>query len=303
MKLAPVKHIELKWITSSLADGRCSSSSRVSAKHLQEGREAVGSVTVGLQLLLCVTAVLIFEGRNKHTIQVTLTLNFISTWSIRRVFCAAWAASTIPAWDFCRNPFPVLLCMPVQTSSVSLLDGNTACWLVRCSSGPVLAHRSNFLPLPQIIFSPCDNLHSNNTVWNPHKCLFVVVCFCFFIFISYFVDTYLYLHSLWDGWLCATWQMAGRPGGDRGKEGAGDLCFFKSDSNLLEPVCCRSADYWEIRCSQLITQGENASKQRSWVLFGAMTAVVLSKYRFWGEKLSTVAQMVFFYTLVAVGEH
>lgn len=55
-------------------------------------------------------------------------------------------------------------------------------------------------------------------------------------------------------------------------------------------------DYRKIRCAQPIARGENTEKQTSRVLFGALTVVVLSKYRFTEEKLSTVAQKdVFFF--------
>lgn len=53
-------------------------------------------------------------------------------------------------------------------------------------------------------------------------------------------------------------------------------------------------DYRKIRCAQPIARGENTEKQTSRVLFGALTVLVLSKYRFREEKLSTVAQKAVF---------
>lgn len=132
-----------------------------------------------------------------------------------------------------------------------------------------------------------------------------------FLLLFVFTSSFLFLIS-WTRilftqfvrWVTACNMTDGRtPRRGPGEEGSRGSVFFKSDSNSLEPVCCRSADYWKIRCSQPITQGENATKQKRWVLFGAMTAVVLSKYRFWGEKLSTVAQMVFFFIQLLLWEN
>lgn len=52
MKFMRLKHIELNWITSSLADGRHNSSSCVSTRHLQEWRKALESVTHGFSTVL-----------------------------------------------------------------------------------------------------------------------------------------------------------------------------------------------------------------------------------------------------------
>lgn len=129
--------------------------------------------------------------------------------------------------------------LPVQTSSVSLLDGGTVCRLVHCSSGPLLAHRSNCVLLPQIyFFSMWQPQFQNHTVKSPQM-LFLFVCLLYF-----FIVAMARLTKLRRRQRCVSvsafsvssvpaacsqifsLQMVGRSRKDRGKEGAGDWCVL-----------------------------------------------------------------------------